>query len=59
MNYIMDEQPATTAVQTHFKSELSMKSNPVAEHLSECFGLNKVDISLKPIGNGHINTTCY
>ncbi len=57
MNYITDELTTSTPVQMQIKSEFPMKSNPVAAHLSECFGLNKVDVSLKPIGNGHINTT--
>ncbi|MCQ8879533.1 aminoglycoside phosphotransferase family protein [Pseudoalteromonas shioyasakiensis] len=34
-----------------------MKSNPVALHLSESFGLGSERISMKPIGNGHINST--
>lgn len=39
----------------YFKSEFFMKFNFVVEYLLECFGLNKVDISLKLIGNGYIN----
>ena len=34
-----------------------MKSNPVATYLSEHFGLSSDHVTLKPIGNGHINTT--
>lgn len=34
-----------------------MKSNPVATYLSEHFGLSTDNVTLKPIGNGHINTT--
>ena len=57
MNYITEEIAVIAPVQSKMKSELSMKSNPVAEHLSQCYGLNDANISLKPIGNGHINTT--
>jgi len=34
-----------------------MKSNPVAVYLSESFGLGNELVSMKPIGNGHINST--
>lgn len=60
MSYVMDEvtpkAPLTDLVGQN-NSEVGMKSNPTAVYLSQHFGLGNEQVSMKPIGNGHINCT--
>lgn len=57
MNYVTDELVPILPFPGHNNSEVSMKSNSIAVHLSESFGLGNEKVSMKPIGSGHINTT--
>lgn len=57
MNYAMDKITPIMPCSGRDNSEINMKSNPVAVYLSESFGLGNDRINMKPIGNGHINTT--
>ena len=53
----MDELSPTLPFSEHNNSEVSMKSNSIAVYLSEIFGLGNEEVSMKPIGSGHINST--
>lgn len=57
MNYAMDEVIPSQPFSGHENSEIGMKLDPVAVQLSESFGLGNECVSIKPIGNGHINST--
>lgn len=60
MSYAMDEiTPKTplTDLVGQSNSEVDMKSNLTAVYLSQQFGLGNEQVSMKPIGNGHINCT--
>ena len=60
MSYIMDEatpKAPLTGLVGQNNSEVGMKSNPTAVYLSQHFGLGNEQVSMKPIGNGHINCT--
>jgi len=55
MNYVTDELAASLIITPIYK--VSMEYRSIAEHLAEQYGLSGEEISMKPIGSGHINTT--
>ena len=54
MNIVKDEQTITPITPV---SEVTMTNTAIAEHLSQEFGLDHENATIKPIGSGHINTT--
>ncbi|KZN69096.1 hypothetical protein N478_13010 [Pseudoalteromonas luteoviolacea S4060-1] len=55
MNYVTDELAASLITTPIYKVSMEYRSN--AEHLAVQYGLSGEEISMKPIGSGHINTT--
>lgn len=55
MNYVTDEPITCHRIESG--NEVTMKNRVIAEVLSQQFGLQGESVSLRPIGNGHINTT--
>ena len=55
MNIVKDEQTITPITPI---SEVTMTNTAIAEHLSQEFGLDHENATIKPIGSGHINTKC-
>ncbi|KZN41390.1 hypothetical protein N482_03565 [Pseudoalteromonas luteoviolacea NCIMB 1942] len=55
MNYVTDELAVSLTTTPIYKVSMEYRSN--AEHLAGQYGLSGEEISMKPIGSGHINTT--
>lgn len=55
MNYVTDELAASLVKKPVYR--VSMEYRSIAEHLAVQYGLCGEEISMKPIGSGHINTT--
>lgn len=55
MNYVTDELTASVINKPVYR--VSMEYLSIAEHLAVQYGLCEEEISMKPIGSGHINTT--